>query len=188
LELTAFGTAAHAARPWLGESAFDQLIEDYLVIKDMFPQADDDHWRKTMVLSTCSMGDGSINKVPDKAIAFLDIRYTDEDDPHELATAIERAVKSRVRIKALEPIYWGGESPYLDLLLAHTPHAEVGFEHGASDARFLSGHGIPSVVWGGEGEESQHSSAERLVLSSVEPLYKSLDGFLQTVQTMEEAL
>ena len=38
LELTAQGKAAHAARPWLGQNAFDILTNDYLRIQELFKE------------------------------------------------------------------------------------------------------------------------------------------------------
>jgi succinyl-diaminopimelate desuccinylase len=61
------------------------------------------------------------------------------------------------------------------------PDLEFGFEHGASDARHLSEHHIPGIVWGAEGEMSQHSENEHVVISSVEKMYTVLDMFLRRV-------
>ena len=50
-----------------------------------------------------------------------------------------------------------------------------------SDARFLSDHGIPGVVWGADGETSQHSENEHLVIASLEELHDGLTAFLEDV-------
>ncbi len=177
LELTATGQSAHAARPWLGHSAFDILVADYGAIQKLFEAQRPDHWHKTMVLSICEVGDGSVNKVPGQARAMLDIRYTEEDDPEAIVAAIREVVRSVVRVDAQEPVFIGGESPYLDLLVRHSGGAAVGFEHGTSDARFFSSQGIPGAVWGADGEMSQHSQEEHVVIASIAAIYDCLDQF-----------
>jgi succinyl-diaminopimelate desuccinylase len=181
LRLTATGKAAHAARPWLGRNAFDVLVDDYRKIQAIFNDQTPDHWHKTMVLSNCKAGNGSINVIPDRVTATLDIRYTERDDPDEILATIENAIQSDVTVTAKEPVFSSAPSPYIDLLVHHSDNARVGFEHGASDARFLSQRGIPGVICGAEGEMSLHTEEEHIVLSSLYDLYDRLDHFLQDV-------
>lgn len=182
LRLTARGKAAHGARPWLGHNAFDVLVADYQALKKQFATQTPDHWHKTMVLSNCRVGDGSINIVPDQATATLDIRYTEHDDPDAILAAIEKTVDSEVTLLEKEPLFVGGTSSYLETLVDCVPGVSVGFEHGASDARYLTKRGIPGVVWGADGEMSQHASNEHIVISSLETIYKSLDAFLTAIE------
>ncbi len=181
LLLAATGKAAHAARPWLGVNGFDMLVEDYIGIQKLFTRKTKDHWHKTMVLTQCKAGNGSSNIVPEKASAILDIRYTEYDDPERLVETIQKMVKSEVTVNAMEPIFSSGPSAYLDMLVEHSGGAAVGFEHGASDARYLSQLGIPGAIWGADGEMSQHTQEEHIVISSLFSLYDRLDSFLKTI-------
>ncbi len=181
LRLTARGKAAHAARPWLGKNAFDVLVSDYLVLQKLFADQAPEHWHKTMVLSNCRVGDGSINIVPGEATATLDIRYTENEDPDAILAAIESAVASEVTVIEKEPLFIGGSSPYLDTLVGCIPGVSVGFEHGASDARYLTGRGIPGAIWGAAGEMSQHAADEHVVISSLGVVYNSLDAFFTAI-------
>jgi len=182
LRLTARGKAAHGARPWLGHNAFDVLVADYQALQEQFATQTPDHWHKTMVLSNCRVGDGSINIVPDQATATLDIRYTEDDNPDAILAAIKVAVDSEVTVLEKEPLFFGGASSYLDTLVGCVPGVDVGFEHGASDARYLTNRGIPGVVWGADGEMSQHASNEHVVISSLEKVYTSLDAFITAIE------
>ncbi len=181
LELTAHGKAAHAARPWLGENAFDILTNDYSLIKELCIDKEKNHWNKTVSLTQCSAGTGSTNMVPGSARALLDIRYTEHDDPDQLVEKIRRKVTSHVRIMAKEPVFSSGKSPYLDSLLSQTSDTRTGREHGASDARYLASRGIPGVIWGADGEMSQHTEDEHLVISSLFDIYGRLNTFLTTL-------
>ncbi|MFT5729880.1 MAG: succinyl-diaminopimelate desuccinylase [Desulforhopalus sp.] len=181
LELTANGKAAHAARPWLGQNAFDILVSDYLRIQDFFKDQEKDHWNKTISLTQCSAGTCSTNMVPGSARALLDIRYTEQDDPDELVEQIRAKVASHVQVKAKEPVFSSGKSPYLDSLLSQSSDAKTCREHGASDARYLASRGVPGVIWGADGEMSQHTEDEHLVISSLFDIYGRLDRFLTTL-------
>lgn len=180
LELSAKGKAAHAARPWLGESGFDILVEDYAKLKSFFSADTPDHWHPTLVLSNCRAGSGSTNMVPDTATATLDIRYTENEDPEQLLQIIRDTIRSEVTVRAVEPIFIGGDSPYTEMLVRHSG-ASIDFEHGASDARYFSAKGIPGAVWGPQGEMSQHTITEHLVIDSLYDVYDSLQGFVEEV-------
>lgn len=182
LELTAHGTAAHAARPWLGNSAFDTIVADYQKMQTLFTATRSDHWHKTLVMSKCHAGNGSTNIVPEKATAYFDIRYTDEDNAEELVAKIRAMVDSAVTVHALEPVFEGGASPYLDLLVSLSDGADVGFEHGASDARYLSQRGISGAIWGADGGMSQHSRNEHIVIPSMFRMYDQLEEYLDRIQ------
>lgn len=185
LKVTAAGKAAHGARPWLGENAFDNLVQDYAKIQTLFvEQAKGEpanHWYKTMVLSNLQVGSGSINVVPDRAEALFDIRYTENDDPDAILAGIASSIDSKVEVLAKEPVFVSGPSPYTEILVRNFEHARVGFEHGASDARYLSQRGIPGVIVGAEGETSQHTENEHIVLSSLYQLYDRLDNFFNEI-------
>jgi len=177
LRLVGKGKAAHGSRPWLGENAADRLIDDYLKVKALLGPNRPDQWHRTMNLGKLTAGQ-SFNQVPDRAEAVLDIRFTENDDIDELVGRIRNTIDSEVIVDTREPLFFGGESPYLDRLLSMSPKSRTGFEHGASDARFLSTHGIPGVVWGAEGDRSAHAADEHINIDSLEELTHLLDRFL----------
>ncbi len=182
LKLISRGKAAHAARPWLGENAVDQLIDDYLKMRRFFEESAPEHWHKTLNLSIIHAGK-SLNQVPDYAEALFDIRYTENDNMEEVIQKIKRETQGELVVTAQEPLFLGGESPYLALLLKIARNAEVGFEHGASDARFLREYGISGIVWGADGDLSQHSIEEHVNIESVNTLYRVLNEFVERVRS-----
>lgn len=177
LKLIGRGKTAHGARPWLGENAIENLIGDYFKLKRHFELTAPDHWHRTLNFSRIQAGKAT-NQVPDYAEALFDIRFTENDDMDAVVAAIRGEIKGHVEVVEREPLFQGGDSPYLERLLAIAGHPETGCEHGASDARFLSAVGIPGIVWGADGDNSAHALDEHVNLDSLAALHKILDEFL----------
>jgi len=176
LKLVARGKTAHGARPWLGENAIENLIDDFRLLKTKFELSAPDHWHRTLNFS-CIKGGKATNQVPDYAVALFDIRYTENDDMQAIFQNIQDEIKGQLIVERKEPLFQGGDSPYLNLLLDISKDTVVGSEHGASDARFLSAHGIKGIVWGADGDMSQHSANEHVNIDSLYKLYDLLDEF-----------
>jgi succinyl-diaminopimelate desuccinylase len=177
LKLAARGRNAHGARPWLGDNAIEKLIGDFFKLKAHFEVSAPEHWHRTLNFSRIQAGKAA-NQVPDYAEALFDIRYTENDDMDALLSAIRSGIQGELEIVEREPLFRGGDSPHLPRLLAIAGHPEVGCEHGASDARFLSAFGIPGIVWGADGDNSAHSPQEHVNIDSLFALQKILDAFL----------
>jgi len=183
LKLVCHGKAAHGARPWLGENAIEKLFNDYIVMKNLFKETAKGHWHRTLNLSLIRAGK-SFNQVPDRAEATFDIRYTENDDVDRLYEQLQAAVSGNLQVLAREPMFNSGECPYLTLLLEVSDTIHAGIEHGASDARFVSDYGICGVVWGADGDNSQHTRDEHVNIDSLFALYGLLDKFIRKVETV----
>ena len=185
LKLISKGKTAHGARPWLGENAVEKLISDYLKIKPFFELTAPEHWHRTLNFSIIHAGK-SVNQVPDYAEALFDIRYTESDDVEQLIEDLRKQIQGELAVQSREPLFQGGDSPFLDLLLSIAKGTTVGFEHGASDARFLSDYRIKGIVWGADGDLTQHSLEEHLNIESAFALYRILDEFVALVADSKE--
>jgi len=177
VKMIARGKAAHGSRPWLGENAVDNLITDYARLKSLFEKPAAGTWLKTMNLSIINAGK-SFNQVPDRAEAVFDIRYTENEDTDRLFGQMQAKVASELVVMRKEPMFMGGTSPYLDRILKLAGNAVIGFEHGASDARFFSEKGISGIVWGAKGDDSAHAVDEHVNIDSIFSLYDVLDRFV----------
>jgi succinyl-diaminopimelate desuccinylase len=180
LKLIGRGKTAHGARPWLGENAIENLIADYFKIKRHFELMAPDHWHRTLNFSRIQAGKAT-NQVPDYAEALFDIRFTENDDMDSIVAAIRREIQGEIEVVEREPLFQGGGSPYLDRLLAVAGSPQLGAEHGASDARFLSAFGIPGIVWGADGDNSAHAVDEHINIDSLLELYHVLDRFMSEI-------
>ena len=184
LQLVTEGLSAHGARPWLGRSAIDALVDDLVALREFFTGKSEDHWHRTLNVGIIR-GGGTVNQVPDRAEAFLDIRYTEADDVDDLLHRMRERVSGRIEVRTREPLFDGGESSHLAMLRRAVPGARLGAEHGGSDARFLGNFGIPGAVWGADGEMSQHSAGEYVLISSVREVFEGLDRFLSLTEKGE---
>ncbi|HHP7236219.1 MAG TPA: M20 family metallopeptidase [Desulfobacterales bacterium] len=186
LKLISSGRSAHAARPWLGENAIERLFADFAKIRTFFEEDVPDHWHRTINFSRVS-GGKSINQVPDTAEATFDIRYTENDDIEALVQSIQSAIQGRLVIEKKEPVFLGGDSPYLDRLLEVAAGTRTGFEHGASDARHLFEYGIKGIVWGADGGMSQHTENEFVDLQTVETIFELLTRYFDHLPDSDAA-
>ena len=92
---------------------------------------------------------------------------------------LKKELHSDLRIESVAPCFEAGPSSHLRLLLEIAGNTSIGFEDEANDARFLSVYGIKGVVWGADGDRSQHTLEEHVNIASVYKLYHMLNGFLE---------
>ncbi len=177
LKLISRGKTANDPRPWCGENALEKLIDDYIKIRTYFVRSAPEHWHRAVNISRIEAGK-RIHRVPKYAEAMLDIRYTENDTMEAFIAKMQKELHSTVGIETIAPIFDEGPSPYLDLLLAISKNTAVGFEDGSNDARFLSEYGIKGIIWGADGDQSQHSETEHVNVESVYSLYGILNAFI----------
>ncbi len=178
-KLTATGGSAHSSTPWKGKNAIDMLIEDSFKIKRLFRDEPPDSWHKTINFSTFNAGN-SPNQVPDHAEALFDVRYTDSDDIDQLLKTIKRQISCELDIHINEPLFISEKCHYRQTLLSVCGDISFGFGHGASDARFLSKHGINGIVWGADGD-FHHSDQEFVTIESIDTLARKMNKVIARV-------
>jgi succinyl-diaminopimelate desuccinylase len=139
--LRAKGKAAHGAAPWRGANAFDLLIEGYRKVRKLFPPLrEGDEWHDTASANVVRAGD-AMNRVPDKAEMFLDIRYTGETPKSELVRRIRAASGLTVEAKLVSPQLLGDKNDAHIAALIDFMEQHLGREidtvrlNGATDAR-----------------------------------------------------
>jgi len=183
LKVSTTGKSCHASRPWDGENAIEKLLNKYVEIKKIIPEVKTESWLPTLNLGKIVAGN-SINKVPDYAEMYLDIRFTEEPTSEVIINKIKEIKKINIEVlensamlfnnvtdnKAIEAVKTTAESIL---------NRDVKFlkEHGASDMRFFSEKNIPSIVFGPYGE-NLHGLDENISILSMqnycEIMYKYL--------------
>lgn len=160
LRLRAEGRSAHAARPWLGENALEKLIGEISRIrKEIFdpltpPRVDPDdlqtHWFPTCAATLLSTENDSPNRIPEEAVAVLDIRFPPPHTSASILAAVRSALGSSVTaepIVSAEPTHLAPDSRFAEIT-AEVTGAPVRLVRacGGSDARFFCGRGVPVIL------------------------------------------
>lgn len=160
LRLIAHGTAAHAARPWLGDNALERLMATTKRIQDsvfapLAPEkvtADDldTHWFPTCSVTMLETPNDSPNRIPEHAEAVLDVRFP---PPHSVESMLEEirgcldgSVDAQPIVSA-EPTHLAPDARFLELTSEVTGSpARMVRASGGSDGRFFFARGIPVML------------------------------------------
>ena len=149
LRVKSFGRSAHGARPFLGVNAIDGLIRQYAEIRKIIPELRRGQWKNSLNLGKISGGQ-AINKVPDYAEMFLDIRIVDEH--------YRRLVLDKIRKAAPDTEIINEGSTFIQKKNRRILEYKNIFEkllgkkiiftasEGASDARFFCENKVPALI------------------------------------------
>ena len=179
LELSVEGASAHAARPWLGRNALEKLTAELADIRAHFdaktplnvdPDDTTTHWFSTCSLTLLETPNDSINRIPEKATAALDIRFVPPHSTETLFAEIRKLVDEKITLRALvsaEPTHLAPDETFLRMTEEVTGvkprlvHASAG-----SDARFFAARGIP-VLLSRPKVENLHGRDESIEIESM---------------------
>jgi len=183
LKITFHGKAAHSAYLWEGGNALIKMGRAIVDLdKKLFSQYRKDAWHITYAPTKAESGD-ALNKIPDCASLYLNIRRTEK----ESVSSIVREIKKIVSPAKVEILDEGGlfftdpKNKYFQHLQKSTEEVtgrkcEITFEHGATDARLFSEKKIPAVMAAPKGGKL-HAPGEWVSLKSLEKLYQTLVDF-----------
>lgn len=159
LQVEALGKSAHAARPWLGESALEKLAADLARIKASFadhmpirvdPDDLETHWFSTCVETIMSTPNDSPNRIPELATAVLDIRFVPPDTVESMLARIRGMLSDGVSasvIVSAEPTHLAPDMEFLRIAEELTGEkARLVRSSGGSDGRFFAAVGIPVLI------------------------------------------
>ena len=185
LKLTANGIACHGSRPWLGDNALDKLLRTYAALRRLFPDTQpDDRWKPTMNLGKIS-GGNSPNRVPDAAEMFLDIRYTEAMNVQDFLSGLNNLKEDGVSIEVIDtaPMLINKRFDEIQTLQKVAEKIQgrkssLREEHGASDMRYLSEKGIPSIIFGPSGA-NHHGANEYVIIQSMELLIDIMEAYIE---------
>jgi len=165
-----------------GKNAVDKLMNDINAWETYFVRSAPDNPHRKVICSHIR-SEESRDGFPESAEAYLEIRHTESDDLEKMFNTMNRELHSDIVVENVEPLFAGGESEHLKLLLEISERTRIGFEDGANDSRFLSHFGIKGIVWGADGNRSQHTPNEHVDIKSVYELYALLDAFIKCCES-----
>jgi succinyl-diaminopimelate desuccinylase len=184
VKVTARGVTAHGAYPWRGDNALWKLHQFLTKLQAHFPQPDQDTWQTTVNLSRIETPNRSFNKIPDICSAWLDIRFTREDQD----TVREKLSKLLPNDCSLEVVFFdpamqtAENHMFINALAEHTeavtgkPARRRG-ANGSSDARHFVAAGCAGVEFGPIGG-GIGSDNEWVDIASIETYQRILKNFL----------
>jgi succinyl-diaminopimelate desuccinylase len=168
----------------LDRNALEILETDIARWKTYFVKSAPEHRHRKIICNTIqpvTFRQG----VPETAEAKLEIWYTRKDDVERMFFAMQNDLHSDIIIDHVEPKFDGGASEHLKWLLDISEKTRIGFEDGANDSRFLSRFGIKGIIWGADGNHSQHTLDEHVAIESIHELYGFLDTFVRRCESQE---
>jgi succinyl-diaminopimelate desuccinylase len=187
LRLEVGGTAAHGATPWLGDNAVLNAIDVFRSIELLpFARHSSELFDRPSINLGRIWGGDALNKVPDRCVIDVDIRYLPDQDP----AAVLAEVQALPGIEASSlftrpPATVDRDSPFVRALRTsaaahhHGEPMSVGRD-GASDAVSFLRVGVPAVEFGPIGA-GHHGPEEWVSVSSLETYRQALDSFLRSI-------
>lgn len=173
--LIAEGKGSHGALPWEGKNPVPLLAEAIRKLTEAFPAGTYDDWRVT-VTPTELQGSDAKNKVPERAICSLDIRFPPEEcsSPEEALRRVQKHLPMGCRLELVlstPPLQTDPKHAMVQRVKkigeeVTGKKVSIGREHGATDARYFSSVDIPAFLYGPLGR-GIHGTDEWVSLSSL---------------------
>ncbi len=188
------GKSAHGSKPWLGESAIDNLIDFLRKLKaeklfgENYYLRQQEHYYNTINVGKISGGEVA-NQVADYAEAVLDIRFVSKENEDDILNLLKNVAKESGKIEIEKnisgyPLNTDENNDYVRefIKIAHHNGIDIKptFTHGSSDARFFSENKIPVIVIRPDGG-GHHSEEEWIDLESLNDFYMVLKAFVTSV-------
>jgi succinyl-diaminopimelate desuccinylase len=187
VRLEVSGIAAHGATPWLGDNAVLKALDVFRSIESLpFARHSSELFDRPSINLGRIWGGDALNKVPDRCVIDVDIRYLPDQDPEAVLAEVRALPDTEVStLFTRPPATVDRDSPFvLALREAVTEHHQgepmsVGRD-GASDAVSFLRVGVPAVEFGPVGE-GHHGPREWVSISSLEGYQQTLTAFLRAI-------
>ena len=187
LRLEVGGVAAHGATPWLGDNAVLKAHDVFRSIESLpFARQSSELFDRPSINLGRIWGGDALNKVPDRCVIDVDIRYLPDQDPAELLEQVRSLPDAEAEALFTRPpaVVDRRSAFVLGLREAVSEHAagepmSVGRD-GASDAVSFLRVGVPAVEFGPLGE-GHHGPEEWVSISSLNTYRQALETFLNAI-------
>ncbi len=187
LRLEVGGTAAHGATPWLGDNAVLNAIDVFRSIESLpFARHSSELFDRPSINLGRIWGGDALNKVPDRCVIDVDIRYLPGQDPAAILEEVRALPGSEATaLLTRPPATVDRNSPFVrglrESAAAHHDGEPMSVgRDGASDAVSFLRVGVPAVEFGPVGA-GHHGPAEWVSISSLETYRQALDSFLRAI-------
>jgi succinyl-diaminopimelate desuccinylase len=193
LDIEISGKPAHGSRPWEGINAIEKAYEVYQRILNLSFAKEKSEFYPSPSINLAKIKAGEVyNKVPDKCMISLDIRYLPTQSKNDIIEQIGTITDGEVILKMFSlPVSTEPQDPFINLLKPviekHTNKDAVIFgQHGSADTVFFAAFDIPAIEFGPSGG-GWHGDDEYVELSSIDVYKDMLVDFIQEFSTSDIA-
>jgi succinyl-diaminopimelate desuccinylase len=187
LRIEVGGRAAHGATPWLGDNAVLNAIDVFRSIESLpFARHSSELFDRPSINLGRIWGGDALNKVPDRCVIDVDIRYLPDQDPAAILAEVRGLPGSEATsLLTRPPATVDRDSAFVRALRDsatehhHGEPMSVGRD-GASDAVSFLRVGVPAVEFGPIGD-GHHGPEEWVSISSLEVYQQALESFLRAI-------
>ncbi len=191
IKLTITGKTAHASCPFSGSNPIDLGINVYKKILNKYPMPENENdWRTSICLTKIKAGD-AINQIPEKAIFYFDIRYTEKRHINDIRNIIKNVLKHKAKMEIIaenDALIVSNNNQYIAKLkkcMKNVLNKQITIDRscGTSDAVFLSENKIPTVLFRPKGG-GEHQNDEWISKKSLLEFYDVIVEFLKTFKSL----
>jgi succinyl-diaminopimelate desuccinylase len=187
LRIEVSGKAAHGSTPWEGDNAVLKAVDVFRAIELLpFASESSDLFPKPSISLGRIIGGDALNKVPDRCVIDVDIRYLPGQNARSVLAQIDAIPDTDVSIIFhRDPAVVSRSHPYVRMLAesveegSSVDRISVGRD-GASDAISFLEAGVPAVEFGPAGS-GHHGPDEWVSISSLARYRKALVNFVDLV-------
>lgn len=181
------GHAAHAARPWLGRNALEELCAASLQVRDELTAGRaSEGWHTTCALTVVETPNRSTNRIPSEAVTHLDIRFPPPNTQQAMLAQVRAIVPEDVDVECVigaDPVHLSPDPLYLRVIEDVTGEPVTLIQdHGGSDARFICGYDIP-VLMSRPSVGELHTRDEWVQIDTMLDLYRIYSAYLDQILT-----
>jgi succinyl-diaminopimelate desuccinylase len=187
LRLEVSGTAAHGATPWLGDNAVLNAIDVFRAIESLpFARHSSELFDRPSINLGRIWGGDALNKVPDRCVIDVDIRYLPDQDPAAVLAQVRglpgaEAAPLFTRPPATVDRDSAAVAALSEAASAHHEGEPISVgRDGASDVVSFLRVGVPAVEFGPVGA-GHHGPEEWVSISSLGAYQQTLAAFLDAV-------
>ncbi len=187
LRIEVGGISAHGSTPWLGDNAVLKAVDAFRSIESLpFARQSSELFDRPSISLGRIIGGDAINKVPDRCVIDVDIRYLPGQDPEGILSSIGAIADTEIHVLLHRPpVMVDRANPYVQTLVDAisdgnpSERTSVGRD-GASDVISFIEAGVPGVEFGPIGG-GHHGPDEWVSISSLQRYHEALVTFARTV-------
>lgn len=179
IKVTAYGKSGHSSAPWNCDNPVIKLLNGLHKVANKWknPVSAND-WKTSLAITVLQAGD-TINRIPEKAEALLNFRFTKLEEIDKIVDFVKKESGLKVTVlRTSDPFETNPDLPEIRKAVsaynrAFNKNIKPKKMCGATDARHIYKMGCPTFITGTSGKGA-HGAQEQLELASIDKLVSML--------------